>query len=189
MKKLIRLCTLILFILSACSPVKKVLTTPRYFKEVADSVVKRGYCINDTVVYYDTAIEERVFTDSVFITDSSFSRSLAAIVYFDTVFSNGTKVVIHKGKISVSCPGLERQKTITYKKDVVVRDKKLENILKEEIALYSDQNDSLTTIVEQREIQISKLQLDIRYAQIKFYALIILLFGLTIYKVIRAFRV
>jgi hypothetical protein len=119
---------------TACSPVKQVLKNPKHFKIVADSVVKRGYCVNDSIVIHDTLTKEKIVVKDTLIHDSSFSHSLASVDAFDTTLGSGAKVTIKKGFITVSCPATEIQKEKWYKQKVVVRDKKLESILKEELA-------------------------------------------------------
>lgn len=66
----------LLILLSSCNPIKQVLKKPAYFNVIKDSVLKGGYCINDTSFVYvrdtlevtDTLYE--VYTDTLVINDS-----------------------------------------------------------------------------------------------------------------------
>ena len=67
---------LALLILSSCNPVKQVLKKPAYFNVIKDSVLKGGYCVNDTSFVYVTDTLEvtdtlyEVITDTLVINDS-----------------------------------------------------------------------------------------------------------------------
>jgi hypothetical protein len=75
---------LVLLILSSCNPVRKVLNDPAKFAIVKDTVLARGYCVNDTSFVYisdtlevtDTLYE--VMTDTLVINDS--------LVFWDVKF-------------------------------------------------------------------------------------------------------
>lgn len=188
MKNLARLCVLILLILSACSPVKQVLKNPRYFKEVADSVVKRGYCINDTVVKHDTLREMFVIDSPTYIHDTISYAGIVSVLYFDTVFSNGTKVKIQNGKIIVDCPQTKGEK-ITVKTTSIVRDRRLEALLDKEITSCKSYSDSLKQVVKERDLQIKEIKQKLSLAEFKFWFLIGILLGFAGYKLIKAFRI
>lgn len=188
MKTLARLCVLLLLIVSACSPVKQVLKNPRYFQEVADSVVKRGYCINDTVLRLDTIVESYLVDSPTYIHDTLYSVGLASVLHFDTVFSNGTKVSIKNGKISVDCPQVKGER-FTVKSEAVVRDKRLEIILDKEITTWKQYADSLKQVVKERDLKIQEIQHNITFANWKFYLLIIILVCYFCFKIARTFRI
>ena len=75
---------LALLILSSCNPIKKVLNDPAKFAVIKDTVLARGYCVNDTSFVYisdtlevtDTLYE--VMTDTLVINDS--------LVFWDTKY-------------------------------------------------------------------------------------------------------
>jgi hypothetical protein len=67
---------LILLVLVSCNPVRQVLKDPVKFEAVADEMIKRGYCLNDTTYIHST--------DTLEITDT------LTIVYVDTAFVNDT---------------------------------------------------------------------------------------------------
>ena len=68
---------LALLILSSCNPVKQVLNNPERFAIVKDTVLARGYCVNDTSFLYitdtleivDTLIE--IYTDTLQLKDTT----------------------------------------------------------------------------------------------------------------------
>lgn len=188
MKLLARLCVLLFVVMAACSPVKQVLKNPVYFKEVADSVVKRGYCINDTVVVHDTLVEEYFVDKPTFIYDTLYSTGLKSILHFDTVLSNGTKIKIHQGTLSVECPQVKGER-IYIKSESVVRDKRLENILDKEITNYKRFSDSLKQVVKERDLQIQQIEHRLTVSEWKFWLLIGLAIGIIGFRTLRFFRI
>jgi hypothetical protein len=75
---------LALLILSSCNPVRKVLQDPAKFAVIKDTVLARGYCVNDTSFLYITDTLEvtdtlyEVMTDTLVINDS--------LVFWDTKY-------------------------------------------------------------------------------------------------------
>ena len=119
----------IIFILAACNPVKRVLKDQEKFDQVAEEVIRRGYCINDTI----TVTEVK---DSVVYRDSIVER-------VDSVPCKDFDTTIGRARIRVSSGVLY----YTYKDSVVyrtrtiketVRDRALEDILKNDIAKLQD---------------------------------------------------
>jgi hypothetical protein len=80
---------LLVLFFASCNPVKKVLKIPAYFDVVKDSVIKRGYCANDTsFVYISDTLETidtlyEVLVDTLVINDS--------VVFWETKFHTITK--------------------------------------------------------------------------------------------------
>lgn len=180
MKTLVRLCVLLIFILTACSPVKQVLKNPTYFKEVADSVVKRGYCVNETLII-NRVDYKTIIIDST-IHDSSFVRSLQSVVGFDTTFPTGTRVTIDSGKIKVYCK--QEKKIITQTNTVTqsIRDRKLEEILKAENTALNNLVKEKEHACKEKEIQIGELKNKVASLTIKIYVFIIAIVLYVIYK-------
>jgi hypothetical protein len=96
MKILIKSLNIALFILvfllmGSCNPVKIVLNNNQKFEKVAKEVVKRGYCINDTVIVdvvkIDTLIQNNYITDTISITTK------------DTVLPSGTSISVKNDKV------------------------------------------------------------------------------------------
>lgn len=67
---------LLLIIFGSCNPVKQVLDDKKKFEVVAAEVIKRGYCLNDTI--YKTK------TDTIEVHDTT------TFVYVDTAVINDT---------------------------------------------------------------------------------------------------
>src|SRR5689334_21923535 len=64
----------IVFGIIACNPVKKVLNNPNHFEKVAKEVVRRGYCINDTITHdtlTTTIVKDSLIHDTLKVTPSS----------------------------------------------------------------------------------------------------------------------
>jgi hypothetical protein len=69
---------LLIIILFGCNPVKKVLRDPEKFNQVAEEVIRRGMCANDTliivksdtIVMVDSLIE--VYSDTTIINDTAY---------------------------------------------------------------------------------------------------------------------
>ena len=174
--------------MAACSPVKQVLKNPAYFKEVADSVVKRGYCINDTFFVHDTLVEEYIVDKPAYIHDTLYSTGLKSVLHFDTVLTNGTKVKIHKGQITVDCPQIKGER-IHIKTESVVRDRRLEKILDAEITSYKHFSDSLKQVVKERDLQIQQIEHRLTVSEWRFWLLIALVLGIITYRTLRLFRI
>jgi hypothetical protein len=69
---------LLIIILFGCNPVKKVLRDPEKFNQVAEEVIRRGMCANDTllIVKSDTLVKVdsliEVYSDTTFINDTAY---------------------------------------------------------------------------------------------------------------------
>lgn len=88
---------LVLLILSSCNPVKQVLNNPERFAIVKDTVLARGYCVNDTSFIYitdtieivDTLIE--IYTDTLQLKDTT--------IFWDVKYRTITNTRIIKDSI------------------------------------------------------------------------------------------
>jgi len=80
---------LLVLFFASCNPVKKVLKSPAYFNTIKDSVIKRGYCLNDTIYTHSTDTLEvhdtttMVYVDTLVINDS--------VVFWETKYHTITK--------------------------------------------------------------------------------------------------
>lgn len=68
----------LLILLSSCNPVKQVLNTPERFAIVKDTVLARGYCVNDTSFLY--------ITDTLEVTDTLYEVMTDTLVINDSVY-------------------------------------------------------------------------------------------------------
>lgn len=127
---------LLIVLFAACNPVKKVLQSPAMFEVVKDSVIARGYCLNDTIfshssdttylhdtttlVYVDTA----TIRDSVYFWETKFQTITKKVTIRDSVKS----VVIDSALVQV----IRKQRDAAIKREqVALKDsKRLTTILK-----------------------------------------------------------
>lgn len=158
-------------ILQACNPVKQVLKDKKKLDIVAVEVIRQGYCINDTIV------ETRV--DTLYQSDSSAINSITLYKEIDTVFTDGTTLRIDSaGVLSVGCPVKVQYKTVT--KTETIRDKALENILKEDIARLDSVKRELQLTVKERDMQIAETYQDLQQAQRRFKLFIFALLAVVV---------
>lgn len=135
-------------ILYSCNPVKRVLKDPVKLNEVASEVIRRGYCANDTTII-------TLVTDTVFIKDEENQDTILfdqGICNFDTVLKSGTRVKFENGMLLIKEKKQIKTRVITKQVDNFIRDTKLEDLLKQDIAIYKDSiSDFKAIIITNRE--------------------------------------
>lgn len=135
------------FLSQACNPVKQVLKDQSKFNVVAEEVIRRGYCINDTVV--ETKI------DTLYQADSSVVNTISLYKEIDTIFTDGSTLRIDSaGNLSFGCPVKVQYKTVT--KTETIRDKALEDILKKDIAKLDSIKRELQLSVKEKDMLITE---------------------------------
>lgn len=117
---------IIILLIGACNPVKRVLKDKDKFEQVAREVVKAGYCVNDTVTIDTTKIVYKT-KDSLII-----DTVQTPCPDFDKTLSSGIRVISKDGKLEVKVPLKYNEKEITKTITNNIRDTKLENILRTE---------------------------------------------------------
>jgi hypothetical protein len=125
-----------------CSPVKKVLSTPKFYDQVKRQVILRGECTNDTVTK-EVVIDNVVYKDTV-IRDS-FRVLMPAECHLDTIVNNFS-VYLEDGNLWVQWLGQIPQRTIEKKTTHIIVDKAKEAILIDSCAnqtrkIYELEND------------------------------------------------
>jgi len=125
----------------SCSPVKKVLSTPKLYDQVKRQVILRGECTNDTVTK-EVIIDNVVYKDTV-IRDS-FRVLMPVECHLDTIVNNFS-VYLENGNLWVTWLGKIPEKTITKKTTHIIIDKAKEAILVDsckglELKLYDKDN-------------------------------------------------
>jgi hypothetical protein len=80
----------ILLIFVSCNPVRQVLKDPIKFEAVADEMVKRGYCANDTIYTHSTDTLE--FHDTTLVIDTITEVRNDTAYFWETKFQTITKV-------------------------------------------------------------------------------------------------
>lgn len=111
---------LALLILSSCNPIKKVLNDPAKFAVIKDTVIARGYCVNDTsFVYISDTLETidtmyNVLTDTLVINDSVvfWDVKYKTILKTRTIRDSIISVVVDSARVMVLRKelNLEREK-------------------------------------------------------------------------------
>lgn len=141
--KKFKLITVILVLtLLGCNAVKRVVNDPEKFKQVADIVVARGYCINDTVTV--TLLKDTVVYKTITVSDS-VDLDKPEVCNLDTTTNKGFRVVLKDGNLMVNFIGKVPERTIIKKVTNNIRDKRFEIILKEQLA---NKDDSLNRSID-----------------------------------------
>jgi hypothetical protein len=89
------------FVTFSCNPVKRVLTTPKYYAQVKREVILRGECANDTVT-------QEILKDTIIYKDTvihdSFKVNMPMECHIDTIV-NDFSVYIENGNMWVKWLG------------------------------------------------------------------------------------
>lgn len=115
-----------LFFLGSCNPVKRVLKNKEKLDQLAEIVIKAGYCANDTII--QTKSDTTIVTDTLFeaISDTLF------LTKQDTV--RVPKKVVIRQKITirdtVRSVVVDRAKINVLEKDILVLKDKLSDVEK-----------------------------------------------------------
>lgn len=79
----------LLILASSCNPTKQVLNNPARFEVIKDEVIKRGYCINDTLLIFKTDTTEVHDTTTMVYVDTATIRD--SVYFWETKFQTVTK--------------------------------------------------------------------------------------------------
>jgi len=125
----------------SCSPVKKVLSTPKLYDQVKRQVILRGECANDTVTK-EVIIDNIRYKDTVI--HDSFRVLMPVECHLDTIV-NDFSVYLENGQLWVKWLGKIPERTIEKKTTHVIVDKAKESILVDsckglELKLYDKDN-------------------------------------------------
>jgi hypothetical protein len=120
---------LILLIFVSCNPVKLVLKDPVKFEVVADEMIKRGYCLNDTVYQHSSDTLEvhdtttMVLVDTTVINDTTYlwETKFQTITKVRTIRDSIKAVVIDSAQVMVLRKQLAAANVL---KDAAVKDMK-----------------------------------------------------------------
>lgn len=141
---------LIILILASCNPVKRVMKDPKKFDVVAKEVLRRGYCVNDTVVI------EKVKDSIVYLDTPSITIQTVDCKDIDTTIGR-SRIQLRSGVLTVKCTD-----SIVYRTKVItnnIRDKSKEAVLLSDIKDRDDEIKSLkdqikTLNIEKRELKV-----------------------------------
>jgi hypothetical protein len=120
---------LILLIFVSCNPVKLVLKDPVKFEVVADEMIKRGYCLNDTIYQHSSDTLEvhdtttMVLVDTTVINDTTYlwETKFQTITKVRTIRDSIKAVVIDSAQVMVLRKQLAAANVL---KDAAVKDMK-----------------------------------------------------------------
>jgi hypothetical protein len=131
----------IISVLYSCSPVKRVLSNPKYYEAVKKQVILNGECVNDTVT-------EEILKDTIIYKDTvihdSFKVNMPMECHLDTIV-NDFSVYLENGNLWVKWLGQVPTRTINKQTTHVVVDRAKEAILIDsckslELKLYDKEN-------------------------------------------------
>ena len=173
----------LILLLGSCNPVKQVLKDNQKFEIVAKEVVKRGYCINDTVIVDTGHIE--IIHDTTRRVDSF--KLGGTYQNIDTILPSGARVNILDDFLFVECPEAVTT-TQTLHKTAFIRDKKLEDILKAEIAVKDDSIKNLIFSNRDKELVAKEAQAKLKNALFRFWVLVAVLILAAAVKIYLKFK-
>ena len=131
----------IIGVLYSCSPVKRVLSNPKYYAEVKKQVILNGECVNDTIT-------EEILKDTIIYKDTvihdSFKVDMPMECHLDTIV-NDFSVYLENGNLWVKWLGQIPTRTINKQTTHVVVDRAKEAILIDsckalELKIYDKEN-------------------------------------------------
>lgn len=155
---------LLILLFIGCNPVKQVMSDKEKFDQVAEEVIRRGYCVNDTVV-----IEK--IKDSIVYRDSIVEViKRVPCLDFDTTIRRA-RIRVSSGVLTYTAQDsiIYRVRTITNN----IRDLSRENILAKDVAERDGTITSLRSQVKEKEELNKSIRKDLRNANIKFWLVII----------------
>jgi hypothetical protein len=118
---------------SSCSPIKRVLKDPKKTQVMADEIIRRGFCVNDTIIQTST---DTVIIDSIVYVPDTFDMGPSC--YIDTILSSGTRIVVVDNQLIVKEKQKVITKVVTNTETSYIRDKALENLLNKDIQSIRD---------------------------------------------------
>lgn len=143
----------IVSVLYSCSPVKKVLSTPKYYDQVKRQVILRGECANDTVTK-EVIIDNVRYKDTVI--HDSFRVLMPVECHLDTIVNNFS-VYLENGNLWVQWLGKIPERTIEKKTTHVIVDRAKEAILIDSCANQTREIYNLNNKISTQRKQMFKL--------------------------------
>lgn len=143
----------IISVLYSCSPVKRVLSTPKYYDQVKRQVILRGECANDTVTK-EVIIDNVRYKDTVI--HDSFRVLMPVECHLDTIVNNFS-VYLENGNLWVQWLGKIPERTIEKKTTHVIVDRAKEAVLIDSCANQERKIYELKNSIESKNGKILKL--------------------------------
>jgi hypothetical protein len=131
----------IISVFYSCSPVKRVLSSPKYYDQVKRQVILRGECANDTVTK-EVIIDNVRYKDTVI--HDSFRVLMPVECHLDTIV-NDFSIYLENGNLWIKWLGKIPERTIEKKTTHVIVDRAKEAILIDsckalELKIYDKEN-------------------------------------------------
>lgn len=143
----------IVSVLYSCSPVKRVLSNPKYYEQVKKQVILNGECVNDTIT-------EEVLKDTIIYKDTvihdSFKVNMPMECHLDTIV-NDFSVYLENGNLWVKWLGKVPERTIKKQVTHVVVDRAKEAILIDSCANQNRKIYELENSIKSKNSKILKL--------------------------------
>jgi len=137
----------------SCSPVKRVLSNPKYYEAVKKQVILNGECVNDTVT-------EEILKDTIIYKDTvihdSFKVNMPMECHLDTIV-NDFSVYLENGNLWVKWLGQVPTRTINKQTTHVVVDRAKEAILLDSCANQARKVYELDNQIKRKDSIILKL--------------------------------
>lgn len=155
---------LITCLIAACSPVKRVLKDPLKLEEVAQEVIRRGFCANDTTVITETK-------DSIIYRDSIIEKvERIPCKDFDTTIGRA-RISVRSGVLTYSAKDSVVYRTKTVNNTVIDRSK--ERILSQDIVKLKDTLSSERAAMTILSAEFRSYKMDSRIDRAKLWLLIV----------------
>ena len=155
---------LLLSSIVSCSPVKQVLKDKKKFDKVAEEVIRRGYCVNDTTVITE-------YRDSIVYKDSTVSVFKPVPCRdFDTTIGRA-RIVIRNGELTYRAKDSIVYRTMTVTN--TVRDKSYENILKKDLQGKDTTISAREATIKELRMANKQLEKDLSASKWRFWLLVI----------------
>lgn len=171
--------------LAACSPVSRVLNNKKMFDKVAEEVIRRNYCINDTITV-ETTKDSVVYKDSIVET-----KVTVPCPDFEKNMPDGTLIKISSGVLTYRHNCKEKEVIRTVTKTNNIRDRALENILKGDITKRDTAIAAYIKLLNDSQIANKDLKKENRNLTLKFWGIIaiagVIVFRKQIFKITNAF--
>lgn len=143
----------IISVLYSCSPVKRVLSNPKYYEAVKKQVILNGECVNDTIT-------EEILKDTIIYKDTvihdSFKVDMPMECHLDTIV-NDFSVYLENGNLWVKWLGKVPERTIKKQVTHVVVDRAKEAILIDSCANQNRKIYELENSIKSKNSKILKL--------------------------------
>lgn len=120
---------LLILLFASCNPVKKVLHTPSMLMVIKDTIIARGWCLNDTLLIHSSDTTYLHDTTTLVFVDTTTVKD--SVYFWETKFHTITKKVVIRDSVksvvidSALVQALRKEKdTAKSREDVAMKDVK-----------------------------------------------------------------